>query len=110
MASFYETYHRIIRPPRLGHIITFIDGHVPLRKWLPLPSNIQWHRDNKLIREMLLEKLRLQRLNLTREKVEGSLSPTGGRDLLRFILEDSQIMTSEADWDDRELLEVVSVI
>ncbi|KAH7369330.1 cytochrome P450 3A13 [Plectosphaerella cucumerina] len=107
VASFYETYDRIIRPPRLGHIITFIDGHVPLRSWLPLPSNRQWHRDNKFIREMLLEKLRLQRVAMQGEKKEGSAAPSGGRDLLRFILEDSQILPNEACWEDKELLEVI---
>jgi hypothetical protein len=58
---------------------------------------------------MLLEKLRLQRVAMQGEKKEGSAAPSGGRDLLRFILEDSQILPNEACWEDKELLEVVSL-
>ncbi|KAM0277815.1 hypothetical protein ACHAQH_005519 [Verticillium albo-atrum] len=107
-ACFYEVYDRIIHQPRLGHIITFLDGHFPLRSWLPLPLNRRWLNDNRLIRQMLLGKLQIQKRNFLQRKMraqEGVVDQ--GRDLLSFILEDHQLAPTEGDWDDKELLDFV---
>ncbi|EEY16288.1 cytochrome P450 3A1 [Verticillium alfalfae VaMs.102] len=67
-ACFHAVYDRIIHQPRLGHVLTFLDGHVPLRAWLPLPLNRRWLRDNALIRQMLLGKLQLQKQRVLRRQ------------------------------------------
>ncbi|EGY21344.1 cytochrome P450 3A13 [Verticillium dahliae VdLs.17] len=118
-ACFHAVYDRIIHQPRLGHVLTFLDGHVPLRAWLPLPLNRRWLRDNALIRQMLLGKLQLQKRRVLRRR-EGPGGGVGegpekrdhvaggqGRDLLSFILEDCRGPPGQEDWDDQELLDFV---
>lgn len=118
-ACFHAVYDRIIHQPRLGHVLTFLDGHVPLRAWLPLPLNRRWLRDNALIRQMLLGKLQLQKRRVLRRREgpgggvgegpeKGDHVPGGqGRDLLSFILEDCRGPSGQEDWDDQELLDFV---
>ncbi|OHW90548.1 cytochrome p450 [Colletotrichum incanum] len=105
-AHFYDVYERIIRQPPSGHIITFIDGHVPLRSWLPLPSNKRWLKDIALIRTMLLTCVENRRHEMMAEKKLGlNTSKTERRDLLTFILEDCQFDATQTNWTDLELLE-----
>ncbi|KAL9942130.1 hypothetical protein D7B24_002937 [Verticillium nonalfalfae] len=118
-ACFHAVYDRIIHQPRLGHVLTFLDGHVPLRAWLPLPLNRRWLRDNALIRQMLLGKLQLQKQRVLRRRGGPGERPDGGagkenhvpigegRDLLSFILEECRGSPRQEDWDDQELLDFV---
>ncbi|KAG7122787.1 Serine/threonine-protein kinase RAD53 like [Verticillium longisporum] len=118
-ACFHAVYDRIIHQPRLGHVLTFLDGHVPLRAWLPLPLNRRWLRDNALIRQMLLGKLQLQKRRVLRRREgpdegpdkgpdKGDHVPSGqGRDLLSFILEECRGSPGQENWDDQELLDFV---
>ncbi|KAM0326282.1 hypothetical protein ACHAQA_006880 [Verticillium albo-atrum] len=105
-SCFYEVYDRIIHQSRLGHIITFLDGHFPLRCWLPLTVNRQWLNDNKLIRQMLLGKLQMQKRKVLERKMQGQQTTGQARDLLSFILEDCQLAPGQ-EWDDQELLDFV---
>ncbi|KAL0938497.1 cytochrome P450 [Colletotrichum truncatum] len=104
-AHFYDVYERIIRQPALGHLITFIDGHIPLRSWLPLKSNKKWLRDLALIRTMLLNCVgnRLMETKKDKERLRGLKSER--RDILTFILEECQFDEKEREWTDLELLE-----
>ncbi|OLN96226.1 Cytochrome P450 3A16 [Colletotrichum chlorophyti] len=105
-AHFYDVYERIIRQPAFGHLITFLDGHFPVRPWLPLSSNKKWLRDVALIRTMLLTCVENRRLEMMAEKKHGSgQSKTERRDILTFILEDCQFGANQTKWTDLELLE-----
>ncbi|KAK1998024.1 cytochrome P450 [Colletotrichum falcatum] len=105
-ARFYDVYERIIRQPPSGHVITFIDGHFPLRWWLPLASNKRWLKDIALIREMLLTCVENRRHEMTAEKkLWLDESQTDRRDILTFILEDCQFDGIQTNWTDLELLE-----
>ncbi|KAK2009659.1 cytochrome P450 [Colletotrichum eremochloae] len=105
-AHFHDVYERIIRQPPSGHIITFIDGHIPVRSWLPLPSNKKWLKDIALIRTMLLTCVENRRHEMMAEKKLGlDGSQTDRRDILTFILEDCQFDASQTSWTDLELLE-----
>ncbi|KAK6213523.1 cytochrome P450 [Colletotrichum tabaci] len=104
-AHFYEVYERIIRQPPSGHVITFIDGHVPLRSWLPLASNKRWLKDVALIRAMLLTCVENRRHEMMAEKKLGLDEKTDRRDILTFILEDCQFDATQTNWTDLELLE-----
>ncbi|GJC99133.1 cytochrome P450 [Colletotrichum higginsianum] len=104
-AHFYEVYERIIRQPPSGHVITFIDGHVPLRSWLPLASNKRWLKDVALIRAMLLTCVENRRHEMMAEKKLGLEDKTDRRDILTFILEDCQFDATQTNWTDLELLE-----
>ncbi|TQN68641.1 Cytochrome P450 monooxygenase FUM15 [Colletotrichum shisoi] len=104
-AHFYEVYERIIRQPPSGHVITFIDGHVPLRSWLPLASNKRWLKDVALIRAMLLTCVENRRHEMMAEKKLGLEEKTDRRDILTFILEDCQFDATQTNWTDLELLE-----
>ncbi|TIC89580.1 Cytochrome P450 3A4 [Colletotrichum higginsianum] len=104
-AHFYEVYERIIRQPPSGHVITFIDGHVPLRSWLPLASNKRWLKDVALIRAMLLTCVENRRHEMMAEKKLGLEDKTDRHDILTFILEDCQFDATQTNWTDLELLE-----
>ncbi|KAJ0158689.1 11-oxo-beta-amyrin 30-oxidase [Colletotrichum tanaceti] len=104
-AHFYEVYERIIRQPPSGHVITFIDGHVPLRSWLPLASNKRWLKDIALIRSMLLTCVENRRHEMMAEKKLGLEEKTDRRDILTFILENCQFDATQTNWTDLELLE-----
>lgn len=99
-------YERIIRQPAFGHIITFIDGHVPVRSWLPLKSNKMWLNDVALIRTMLLNCVGNRTMEMMREKrgLDGE-KRSERRDILTFIMEDCQFEEGERLWTDEELLE-----
>ncbi|KAK1450381.1 cytochrome P450 [Colletotrichum melonis] len=105
-AHFYDVYERIIRQPPSGHVLTFIDGHIPVRSWLPLPSNKRWLKDVALIRTMLLTCVENRRAEMIAEKKLGlSEKITEHRDILTFILEDCQFDNTQTNWTDLELLE-----
>ncbi|GKT63065.1 cytochrome P450 [Colletotrichum tofieldiae] len=107
-AHFYDVYERIIRQPSSGHIITLIDGHVPVRSWLPLPGNKRWLKDVALIRTMLLTCVENRRHEMmVEEKLGLNQNKTDRRDLLTFILEDCQFDATQTNWTDLELLEYV---
>ncbi|KAF4825525.1 Cytochrome P450 monooxygenase FUM15 [Colletotrichum siamense] len=105
-AHFYDVYERIIRQPAFGHIITFIDGHIPVRSWLPLKSNKMWLNDVALIRTMLLNCVGNRTMEMMREKrgLDGE-KRSERRDILTFIMEDCQFEEGERLWTDEELLE-----
>ncbi|KAF6806701.1 cytochrome P450 [Colletotrichum sojae] len=102
-AHFADVYERIIRQPALGNLITFVDGHVPLRSWLPLQSNKMWLRDVALIRTMLLNCVGNRMMETKTEKSVGK--ELERRDILTFIMEDCQFEGGERQWTDLELLE-----
>ncbi|GJC83275.1 cytochrome P450 monooxygenase FUM15 [Colletotrichum liriopes] len=105
-AHFYDVYERIIRQPSSGHVITLIDGHVPVRSWLPLPGNKRWLKDVALIRTMLLTCVENRRHEMmVEEKLGINQNKTDRRDLLTFILEDCQFDATQTNWTDLELLE-----
>ncbi|GKT40530.1 cytochrome P450 monooxygenase fum15 [Colletotrichum spaethianum] len=105
-AHFYDVYERIIRQPPSGHVITFIDGHIALRSWLPLQSNKRWLKDVALIRTMLLTCVENRQHEMMVEKRLGlNENNTGRRDILSFILEDCQLDATQTNLRDLELLE-----
>ncbi|KAF6805705.1 cytochrome P450 [Colletotrichum musicola] len=103
-AHFADVYERIIRQPALGNLITFVDGHVPLRSWLPLKSNKMWLRDVALIRTMLLNCVGNRMMEMKTEKSVGE-EKVDRRDILTFIMEDCQFEDGKRQWTDMELLE-----
>ncbi|KAF9873905.1 cytochrome P450 [Colletotrichum karsti] len=104
-AHFADVYERIIRQPALGHVITFIDGHIPLRSWLPLKSNKMWLEDVNLIRTMLLNCVENRTMEMRSEKMGFFEKRPDRRDILTFILEDCQFEEGDREWTDKELLE-----
>ncbi|OHE92555.1 cytochrome P450 [Colletotrichum orchidophilum] len=108
-AHFYDVYERIIRQPPSGHLLTFIDGHIPIRSWLPLASNKRWLKDVALIRTMLLTCVENRRAEMIAEKKLGlNERKAEHRDILTFILEDCQFDATQTNWTDLELLEYAS--
>ncbi|TDZ41262.1 Cytochrome P450 monooxygenase FUM15 [Colletotrichum trifolii] len=104
-AHFFDVYERIIRQPASGHIITFLDGHFPVRPWLPLKGNRRWLSDLALIRSMLLNCVGNRRMEVLSEMKTGAEKNSDRRDILTFILEDCQLEEMDRDWTDLELLE-----
>ncbi|KAK0636694.1 cytochrome P450 [Bombardia bombarda] len=103
MENFLKSYHRALEQPPLGALISFINGYVSIRRFLPIEANLGFIQANREIRKMMRACIhqRMQELEeATRNKaVYASAYSTvsGGRDILTMMLEDRKTFKGTDD-------------
>ena len=104
---FFDLYEIILHQSVTGNLISFIDGHIPIRDWLPLPESRRWLNAIAEVRRLFIDRVRLRMAEMNAS--EKSNRPHGeARDLLTFVIEEQPLSDHQSDWSDHELLDYVS--
>jgi hypothetical protein len=106
-APFHELYQQILNPSAINHLLTFINGHINVRDWLPLAENRKWLHANAEIRRLLLDCVRKRLAEMDNDE-KARLSSRDARDLLTFIIEEQPLSDQQDQWSDLQILDHVS--
>ena len=97
--SFLEIYDQIFEQTMLGQVIWMANSHWPIRRFLPfVEANVRFVRAKELLHTMIRRVIRDRVAELSAAH-KASAKP--GRDLLTFMLEDSQGVVA---WSEEDIL------
>ncbi|KAH6658720.1 cytochrome P450 3A5 [Truncatella angustata] len=99
--DFLQCYDRMFNQPSLSALISFVDAHVPIRRWLPLEASRGYLEASKEVKRMLAHCIRVRSQEIETEKGardKGLMS----RDLLTYMIEER--VESGLDLSDDDIL------
>ena len=104
---FSDLYDIILHQSATGNLISFIDGYIPIRDWLPLAESRRWLHAIAEVRSLFVDRVKLRLAEMDANKK--SMRPQGeARDLLTFVIEEEPLSDKQSQWSDYELLDYVS--
>ncbi|KAH8203480.1 hypothetical protein TruAng_002351 [Truncatella angustata] len=99
--DFLQCYDRMFNQPSLSALISFVDAHVPIRRWLPLEASRGYLEASKEVKRMLAHCIRVRSQEIETQKGardKGLMS----RDLLTYMIEER--VESGLDLSDDDIL------
>ncbi|KAI1073997.1 cytochrome P450 [Whalleya microplaca] len=97
--DFLQCYIRMLAQPPLSALISFINVHIPIRKFIPMEANWGFVRASKGVRSMLTQCIE-ERIRDVKSADKEKAAGADSRDLLTYMVEEREACAGELKIED----------